>query len=68
MFGPDLLVAPVVREGQRSRQVYLPAGASWKNAYSGDTVEGGCTIKVEAPLERIPLFLKNGAELPILAE
>lgn len=68
MFGPDLLVAPVVREGQRSRQVYLPAGASWKNAYSGDTLEGGCTIEVEAPLERIPLFLKNGAELPILAE
>lgn len=68
MFGPDLLVAPVVREGQRSRQVYLPAEASWKNAYSGDTLEGGCTIEVEAPLERIPLFLKNGAELPILVE
>ncbi|WP_025677962.1 TIM-barrel domain-containing protein [Paenibacillus massiliensis] len=68
MFGPDLLVAPVVREGQRSRQVYLPAGVSWKNAYSGDTLEGGCTIKVEAPLEHIPLFLRNGAELPIVVE
>lgn len=68
MFGPDLLVTPIVREGQRSRQVYLPAGASWKNAYSGDTLEGGCTIKVEAPLERIPLFLKNRAELPIVVD
>lgn len=68
MFGPDLLVTPIVREGQRSRQVYLPAGASWKNAYSGDILEGGCTIKVEAPLERIPLFLKNRAELPIVAD
>lgn len=68
MFGPDLLVAPVVREGQRSRQVYLPAGVSWKNAYSGDMLEGGCTIKVEAPLEHIPLFLRNGAELPIVVE
>lgn len=68
MFGPDLLVAPVVREGQRSRQVYLPAGALWKNAYSGDTLEGGCTIEVAAPLEHIPLFLRNGAELPIVVE
>lgn len=68
MFGPDLLVAPIVREGQRSRQVYLPAGALWKNAYSGNTLEGGCTIEVEAPLEHIPLFLRNGAELPIVVD
>ncbi|WP_018884480.1 glycoside hydrolase family 31 protein [Paenibacillus massiliensis] len=67
-FGPDLLVAPVLREGRRSRQVYLPAGISWKNAYSGDTLEGGCTIEVAAPLEHIPLFLRNGAELPIVVD
>lgn len=66
MFGPDLLVAPVVIEGVRSRPVYLPAGAVWVNAYTGDKCPGGQTIVVQAPLEQIPLFLKNGADLPII--
>lgn len=67
MFGPDLLVAPVVVEGQRSRGVYLPAGAQWTHAFSGETWEGGQRITVDAPLEQIPLFLRDGAgaRLPI---
>jgi alpha-D-xyloside xylohydrolase len=65
MFGPDLLVAPIVTEGERSRGVYLPAGASWTHAFSGEMLEGGQHTTVEAPLEQIPLFLRNGAELPI---
>lgn len=68
MFGPDLLVAPVVIEGVRSRPVYLPAGAVWVNAYTGDECPGGQTIVVQAPLEQIPLFLKNGADLPIILD
>lgn len=36
MFGPDILVAPVVEEGQRQRRVYLPAGASWTDAWTGE--------------------------------
>ncbi|MFM9329284.1 TIM-barrel domain-containing protein [Paenibacillus mesotrionivorans] len=66
MFGPDLLVAPVVNGGQRSRSVYLPAGAEWTHAFSGAVVTGGQWISVDAPLEQIPLFVRNGAQLPLV--
>ncbi|XEC93001.1 TIM-barrel domain-containing protein [Paenibacillus tarimensis] len=65
MFGPDLLVAPILHEGARSRTVYLPLGAVWTDAYTGEKLEGGASVQVEAPLERIPVFLRDGAELPI---
>ena len=67
MFGPDLLVAPVVWEGARSRDVYLPACAVWTDAWTGATYAGGQTLTVDAPLERIPLYLRDGARLPIKA-
>ena len=41
MFGPDLLVAPVLEQGARSRRVYLPSGAQWTNAWTGATVPSG---------------------------
>ena len=65
MFGPDLLVAPVLFEGERSREVYLPAGAVWTDAWSDEATEGGRWITVEAPLARIPLYLRDHAKLPI---
>jgi len=65
LFGPDLLVAPVLHADERSRSVYLPEGAEWTDAHSGETFAGGQTLQVDAPLERIPLYLKNGAKLPI---
>jgi alpha-D-xyloside xylohydrolase len=66
LFGPDLLVAPVLTEGARSREVYLPAGTSWRDAWSGQNFEGGQRIVAEAPLERIPLYLRANAHLPIV--
>ncbi|MBL1102081.1 glycoside hydrolase family 31 protein [Streptomyces coffeae] len=66
MFGSDILVAPVLHPGARSRDVYLPEGATWTEAWTGG--EGGQTITVDAPLDRIPLFLRNGAALPIASE
>jgi alpha-D-xyloside xylohydrolase len=65
MFGPDLLVAPVLIEGARQRQVYLPANAKWTDAWSGEKFEGEQTITVDAPINRIPLFLRDSAVLPI---
>jgi len=65
MFGPDLLVAPVLAEGARSREVYLPAGTQWTDAWTGRQIDGGCTLTAPAPLDRIPLYLRNGATLPI---
>lgn len=65
MFGPDVLVAPVMSPGARARSVYLPAGTEWKNAKSGLLTAGGETLQVEAPLDTIPVFIRRGVELPI---
>lgn len=68
MFGPDLLVAPVVEADARTREVYLPSGPAWLDAWTGQSYPGGQTIVVNAPIEQIPLFLRDGARLPIREE
>jgi alpha-D-xyloside xylohydrolase len=65
LFGPDLLVAPVMDAGLTQRPVYLPEGARWTNAWTGEVLAGGQTITVQAPLDTIPLFVRDGADLPI---
>jgi alpha-D-xyloside xylohydrolase len=65
MFGPSLLVAPVAWYQARSREVYLPAGGSWTDAWTGAPHSGGVTVVADAPLDRIPLYLRDGAALPI---
>ena len=66
MFGPDLLVAPVLYEGARSREVYLPAGSSWRDVWTNEIFTGGQWLTAEAPLDRIPLYLRGEARLPII--
>ncbi|EMS69648.1 TIM-barrel domain-containing protein [Ruminiclostridium cellobioparum] len=66
MFGPDILVAPVLYEGERKRRVYLPGGACWTETGTGRTFEGGTWIESEAPLDTLPLFVKNNAGIKIL--
>lgn len=68
MFGPDILVAPVIYAKQTTRTVYLPEGAAWHDPYTGKEYEGGTKVTVDAPMNRMPLFLKNDAKLPIAAE
>ena len=65
LLGPDLLVAPVLEAGAASREVYLPAGARWTDAWTGEEFDGGQTISADAPIERIPLYLRDGASLPV---
>jgi alpha-D-xyloside xylohydrolase len=65
MFGPDYLVAPVVDPDVTSRRVYLPAGESWTNAWTGKASEGGQWLDISAPLEVIPVFTRGKARLPV---
>jgi hypothetical protein len=64
LFGDSFLVAPVVEEGKRSKQVPLPSGP-WVNYWTDEVVEGGQTVTVEAPLDRLPLFVKKGSIVPM---
>jgi alpha-D-xyloside xylohydrolase len=60
LFGPDLLVAPVLELGVRARSVYLPAGESWTDTATGAGHVGGRVVEVTAPLSRIPVFSRDG--------
>ncbi|MDF7810635.1 TIM-barrel domain-containing protein [Hymenobacter sp. YC55] len=64
MFGPSLLVAPVTEYQARTQKLYLPANTGWFNFYTGKYVPGGQQITEEAPLERMPLFVKEGSIIP----
>jgi alpha-D-xyloside xylohydrolase len=68
LFGPDLLVAPVMEYGARQREVYLPQGAVWTNAWTGEKITGGQTVVIDAPIEQIPLFFRDEARLRIVSE
>jgi alpha-D-xyloside xylohydrolase len=66
LFGPDLLVAPVVDENT-SRAVYLPTG-DWINLFTGEQIIGPLTIVAKAPLDTIPVYAKRGTVLPKIPE
>jgi alpha-D-xyloside xylohydrolase len=63
LLGDDLLVAPVVTEGARERRVYLPAGAGWRDAWTGEAAPGGQWLVAPAPLERIPVYVRADGSL-----
>ena len=59
-LGPALWVAPVVEEGATSRRTYLPRG-DWIDWWTREPLEGGRWIDADAPLERIPLWVRSGS-------
>lgn len=61
--GDSILAAPIVEEGATSRTVYLPEG-NWVNFWTHEPVTGGDTLRVEAPLEVLPMFVRAGAAIP----
>ncbi|PYS84635.1 MAG: hypothetical protein DMF67_04565 [Acidobacteria bacterium] len=65
LVGSDLLVAPVVTEAVTKRKVYFPKGDNWVDWWTGQTYEGGKEVEVEAPLNRLPLFARAGAIIPV---
>ncbi|GAA0844516.1 TIM-barrel domain-containing protein [Streptosporangium amethystogenes subsp. fukuiense] len=66
LLGRDLLVAPMTSPEQ-VRKVYLPAGR-WVDHWTGEVLDGGRYVTVATPLDRIPLFVRYGAIIPVLAE
>jgi alpha-D-xyloside xylohydrolase len=63
LLGPDLLIAPVLEPGARGRDVYLPEGRTWVAAGTGDCHDGGTIVAVPLSLDRIPVFVSEGAEV-----
>ncbi len=64
LFGPDLLVAPVLAAGQTARQVYLPAG-DWYDWHTGELFAGQRYVRAATPMDRIPLYARGGAVIPM---
>ncbi len=64
MFGSDLLVAPIIYENEYSRNVYLPKSKDkWVDVWTGKIYEGGTSVTVDAPLDKIPLFIRENGRL-----
>jgi alpha-glucosidase len=63
MVGDELLCAPVLKAGATSRDVYLPAG-EWYDYFTNEKYKGGQHVLVQAPLDKVPLFVKAGSVLP----
>jgi alpha-D-xyloside xylohydrolase len=59
LFGPDLLIAPITEYKARERDVYLPDGSEWTDAWSGKKIAGGQVVKAQAPIEHIPVFVRG---------
>lgn len=65
LFGDFILVSPVFVAGQRMWDVYLPSGSLWVNFWTGEVYNGGKTIRVNAPLDQIPLFIRVPSIIPM---
>ena len=65
MFGQSLLVCPVYEYKATKRDVYFPNNGGWYNLYTGEFLAGGQNLSVEAPYERMPLFVREGSIIPV---
>ncbi len=65
MFGPDLMVAPVWRIGETERSIYFPQGR-WTSYWDSNVeIVGPTTETVAVPLDQIPVFIRDGAAVPL---
>ncbi len=68
MYGSDILVAPICYEKAESRKVYLPEGTVWINARDGKAYKGNTWYEVSAPMDTIPIFLREGHQEYLIYE
>jgi alpha-D-xyloside xylohydrolase len=65
MFGPSILVSPVLQPDATRRTLYLPDSPAWYDFWTGASEKGGREIDADAPLDRIPLYVRAGSILPL---
>jgi len=65
MFGKSVLTAPITEPNVTEWNVYLPKAAGWYDFWTGKHFNGGQTVKTDAPLDKIPLFVKAGSIIPM---
>ncbi len=64
MFGPAFMACPVGYYQARNRSVYFPAQCGWYDLYTGQHIQGGQRLIVDAPYERIPVYVREGSIIP----
>ena len=64
MFGPAFMACPVGYYKARNRQVYFPEQCGWYDLYSGEFINGGQKLIVDAPYGRIPVYVREGSIIP----
>lgn len=67
MFGPFIMVSPITLPEVNEREVYLPNG-NWYDFWTGRTTEGGKWIMANAPIDIIPLHVREGSIIPLAPE
>ncbi len=65
MFGPSILVSPVLESNASRRTVYLPNSPAWYDFWTGVSVQGNTDNDAAAPLDRIPLYVRAGSIIPL---
>ena len=65
MFGPAILVSPVLQPDATRRTLYLPDSPAWYDFWTGASQKGGREIDADAPLDRIPLYVRAGSIIPL---
>ena len=66
MFGPDMLVAPVMQSGAESVKVWLPEGETWTCMHTGEKLSGGCWVDAPAPRAWIPVYFRKNSHSELI--
>ncbi len=62
LYGEDILVAAIWQKGQKSRLLYLPPGARWRDTWNPEDVyDGDAFLRLDTPLHKIPIFIREGS-------
>lgn len=69
-MGPSVLVAPILEQGKVSRKVILPPSVTFYDFFTGEAIKAvdAETIEVQAPLNKVPVFVKEGSIVPLYSK